>query len=283
VPVIFLEAVSKWKGYEPVRSFHSAGIPKDRLSDWDAAYSAAEKAFAEKDYVSALGLYARCVEIDPDYALAHYRMGQCYESLGDPQKANGSYAAANDLDRYLIRAPSTVNRFYDSLAASAPGRVFVIKTRELFERSSPAGVIGDELIGDQIHPTIDGQALMALEIVRTIYGSGLLAPKLRWRWDRLRSVGEMKRSLKVDAHAEVEMELALAGYVQRDYPKAAQFLEKAYALRPDSVFISSWLAWVYWKLGDRDKSIALYRRLAHDAPALSSAFFSRHPDIRSAL
>lgn len=283
IPVIFLEGVAKWRGYEPVRSFHGETLKGDGLNEWDAIFAQAGKAFAAGDYAAALVLYKRCIEADPDYALTYYRIAQIYEALGDPAKANEYYAIANDRDRYLIRAPSAVNAFYETVRADQPDGVYVIRTQKAFEEGAADGIIGDALIGDQIHPSVDGQALIALEIVRTMYEAGMVAPKSEWRWRGLRSAEEMKKELRFSPAAELEIDLAIAGYLQKDYRKSVGFLEKSAGLRPDSLFVKSWLAWTYWKLGERDKALAIYRALERESHSASQGFFARHPEIGQAL
>lgn len=283
VPVVFLESVAKWKGYEPVRSIHGTGVEAEQLAEWQKIFSAAQSAMAGKHYDEALSLYKRCLDLDSSYALTYYRMGQCYEELNDRDNANKYYSLGNDYDRYPIRAPSTVDQFYERLRKNGSAKgVFFVPTRKIFESRSPNGIITDELIGDQIHPSVDGQAIIALAIAEVMYENGMVAPKSSWRWDRLRPVEVMKKDLRLDNDGEVEVYLALAGYVKRDYAKAAQFLNKALALKKDSIFIRSWLAWAYWKLGDKDRAIALYSELSRENPVLAEPFLKKYPAIREA-
>ncbi|MCX5685863.1 MAG: tetratricopeptide repeat protein [Candidatus Omnitrophica bacterium] len=283
IPVIFFERIARWKGYEPIRPIHDPAITKDALALHDNLFSRAEEEFTKKRYAEALALYDRCARIDPMYALTYHRMAECRERLGEFSKANKFYSEANDLDRFPLRAPSDVNRFYESLRLQNLDKVHIIRTQELFEESSPDGIVGDELIGDQIHPTVDGQALMALEVVKLIYDNDMLAPKARWRWDRLRTAGEMKKSLNIDKDAEFEIELGLAGYVGHHYVKAREYLERALAIKPGSIFAKSWLAWAYWKSGEKRKAIDLYRQLYREAPAVTSEHLKNYPDIAAEM
>ncbi|MFA6142195.1 MAG: hypothetical protein WC738_02750 [Candidatus Omnitrophota bacterium] len=283
IPVIFFERIARWKGYEPIRPVHDPAITKDSLSLYNKLFAEAEEEFTKKRFAEALALYDRCAGIDPLYALAYHRMAECREGLGEFGKANELYSFANDLDRFPIRAPSDVNRFYESLRAQNLNKTYIIQTQELFESNSSNGIVGDELIGDQIHPTVDGQALMALEIVKIIYNKDLLVPKAEWRWDRLRDVKEMKKSLNLDRDAEFEIQLGLAGYVGRHYVKAREYLEKALAIKPDSVFVKSWLAWACWKSGEKKKAIELYRQLYRKVPSLASENLKKYPDIEAEL
>lgn len=283
IPVIFFERIAKYKGYEPIRPIHGPAVTKDNLVLYDKLFSDAEGSFVRKRYNEALSLYNRCAQIDPLYAMTYYRMAECCECLGEFGKANELYSEANDLDRFPVRAPTDVNRFYESLRAQNLDKVYMIRTQELFENNSPNGIVDDELIGDQIHPTVDGQALMALEIVRLIYDNDLLAPKAQWRWDRLRTVEEMRKGLSLDKDAEFEIQLGLAGYVGHHYVKACEYLEKALAIKPDSVFAKSWLAWACWKSGAKKKAIDLYGQLYQQAPGLTSEHLKKYPEIAAEL
>ncbi|MFA4980940.1 MAG: hypothetical protein WC592_00505 [Candidatus Omnitrophota bacterium] len=283
IPVIFFEGLSKWKGYEPVRPFHGRLMTPELLAAWSRGFDTAEADFRLGQYESALKMYAACKEADPEYALTYYRMGQCFEGLRQFSRANEYYATANDKDHYPIRAPAFVNRVYEKLRLSRVPRVYFIRTQKLFEERSPDGIIDDSLVIDQIHPTIEGQAMMALELARTIYDNGLLIPKDKWRWDRLRSAAEMKKSLRLDEDAEFDICLASAGYVARAYSKAAEFLEQAVKIRPRSVFARSWLAWSYWKDGSKAKAVNLYNELYRKAPDKASVFLDKYPEIRKAL
>ncbi len=283
VPVIFLESVSKWKDYEPVRSVHDPSVTGDRLIEESRIFRTAGDAFAYKRYDEALSLYNRCLDMDRRYALTYYRIGQCYENLGKFEKANEFYSLSNDEDHFPIRAPAAVNHFYEEIRMSGMRGVSVIQTQKLFEGNSPHGIIDDPLVIDQIHPSIEGQALMALEIVRKIYDAGLLAPREEWRWDRLQTVERMKARLNLDEEAKCDIYLSSAAYVKRHYARAAEFLEEALKIRPGSIFIRSWLAWTYWKLGEKARALDLYRQLYRDATDMTSKFLDSFPEIKKDL
>lgn len=283
IKTVFFEGVSKWTGFEPVRSVHSRSLTAGALDRWNDIDKTAEELYRDGKFAEASSLYRKCLELDDAYALTYYRIGQCREHMGDAAKANEYYALSNDKDCFPIRGPSAVNRFYESIRGADVKDVSVIRTREIFEQNSPGGMIGDDLVADQLHPTIKGQALMALEIVRLMYLDGLIVPKEEWRWDRLRSPGEMTEGLGLDDAFKFNMYIALAGYVERRYDKASEFLEKAVGIRPNSIFAQSWLAWAYWKQGEKEKALEIYRKLRSQAPDKAAVFFKEHPEIEKEL
>jgi tetratricopeptide (TPR) repeat protein len=153
----------------------------------------------------------------------------------------------------------------------------------LIEEHSPDGIVGATLTIDQIHPSPEGQALMALEVAKIMYNNGMLVPRKDWRWDKLRSAEEMKKSLGLDDESMFHVYTGTASYLAKHYYQAAKALEKALAIRPGFVFVRSWLAWTYWKMGERDKAIVLYRELYREKPSSAAVFFKRHPEIKELL
>lgn len=283
IPVVFLEGVSRWRGFGLGMSMHDPSLKSAALESWNKNFAGAEELFAQGRYSDAIELYDKCVGSDPFYAMEYYRIAECHEGLKSFGKANEFYALANDHDCFPIRGPSEVNRFYENLCVPNMQGVYIVKTQDVFEKQSPDGVVDGTLISDQVHPTIKGQAIIALEIVKIIYENDMLAQKGQWRWDRLRTTEEMRKSLGLDKEAEFKIELGSANYVKRYYPKAAEFLENALAIKPDSIFAKSWLAWTYWKEGSGDKAMELYRQLQRDAPASAAKFFERHPEIKKEM
>ncbi|MBI5144530.1 MAG: tetratricopeptide repeat protein [Candidatus Omnitrophica bacterium] len=283
VPIIFFEGLSRWKDYEPVVSLHDAALTKDMLLAWERYFSEAESLFAREEHNKALALYYKCIDIDPSYALAYYRAAECYERLGQFDKANKNYILANDNDYFPLHAPSLVNRFYENIRTADMKGVDVIQTQKLFEENSPNGIVDENLTIDQIHPSPEGQALMALEIAKVIYKNNLLAPREKWQWNKLRSINEMKKTLYLDSERMFHIYTGTASYLTKHYREAAKFLEKASTIKPKSVFVRSWLAWTYWKMGELEKAMVLYRDLYRERPSLASAFFKKHPDIEELL
>lgn len=62
--------------------------------------------FQESDYLKAIVLIERALEIDPYFAVAHYNLGRCYEQIAESEKAIQSYSKSlslnsDDADCYL--------------------------------------------------------------------------------------------------------------------------------------------------------------------------------------
>jgi len=279
LPVIFLEGISNFKEYYPNESTHSPSLTAPNLFAWEEVHQKAERAFSDKNYVEAAKLYQKSLELDPEYAMTYYRLGQCYENLSEFGKANEYYLTANDKDRVPLRAPSEVNRFYDSLEREKLKGITVIKTKGLFEQYSPNGIIDGKLLLDPVHPTVDGQALMSLEIVKSIYTQGWVAPKASWHWDQLGPTDDYEKELGLDQDFKFNIYLNKAIFVGRFYSKAVEYSEKALAIRPDSIEAKRQLAWTYWRMGNKEKASTLYQEIYEKWPGSLLELFKKYPEL----
>ncbi len=96
------------------------------------------------------------------------------ESDGEYDKARELYYQAKDLDVIRFRAPEALNNIITGLGKKY--NVPVVPMREYFEKNSPNGLIGDNLMLEHLHPNLNGYFLMADAFFNTIRKDGLIAP-----------------------------------------------------------------------------------------------------------
>jgi tetratricopeptide (TPR) repeat protein len=72
--------------------------------------------------------------------------------------ADSLFRLAKDLDALRFRAPEKINNVIDDLGRKF--HVLTVPIDSLFDSESPGGVVGDNLIVDQLHPNIKGQELI---------------------------------------------------------------------------------------------------------------------------
>lgn len=136
-----------------------------RLSDGDRAKL---KTLLGSSTVSDL---EQAVKLQPDNALAHYRLGKAKQSANDAKGAIEAFQRAMDLDPMPWRPPGpSVQALRD--AAARPGATLCDLQRSFREASAAPGdeqgAIGWDLMDDHVHPTLRGQELVARSIVRTM-------------------------------------------------------------------------------------------------------------------
>jgi len=92
IPLAVLLVFCHWPFYAKGRTF-------------DASYTALGIAAAESGhYQKAVDYYGRALEINPDYASAHYNLGNAYLALKKYDRAEAAFSRAVELDRHLVQA-----------------------------------------------------------------------------------------------------------------------------------------------------------------------------------
>ncbi len=96
--------------------------------------------------------------LDTSSADQVYRKAVNVLASGRPHEADSLFRLAKDLDLLRFRAPEAMNDLIVRLGIefSAP----VVNMDSVFRMHSPAGIIGDNLMTDHLHPTLEGYQLM---------------------------------------------------------------------------------------------------------------------------
>ena len=138
VPVALCTLVSNLAGFYPLRSQGPVPPPGAVLADY------------------------------PQHAALHFDAGLAHQAAGDSAAALAALVRARDLDGIHLRACSPFNHTIRTLAAESGA--ILIDVEQAFAAHAPAGLVGDELITEYLHPTVRGHYLIAQTIM-----TGLLA------------------------------------------------------------------------------------------------------------
>lgn len=281
VDVLFVSLPSNLHEIPPALSIHGAGLRPEQLHQWKREFDRAGELEKEKQVQAALEGYQRAVHIDPAYAELWYRMGLLDEQLGDFESAKTAFVKARDSDAMPFRAKSSLNEVIRELTEKH-GLMFVDLVR-IFEGISPHGILGSDLIYDNVHPTVQAQQLIADEISRALAAHGKIAPAEAWQWQALESAREDKESEEwkvegsVNAYRYVLRGLTLWG--QRRYAEAVPDLEKGLELMPKFIESYGFLGDAYWHLGQTQKAVDLFQKLAQEDPGLFKTLLTKYPEI----
>jgi tetratricopeptide (TPR) repeat protein len=88
-----------------------------------------------------------------------YDKAKALYEKGDTLGAKKQFVYAKDLDGLKFRAPSEINRIIEDLPNEFPN-VELVRTHEEFERASPDGIIGHNLMLEHLHPNQKGYFIM---------------------------------------------------------------------------------------------------------------------------
>ena len=103
----------------------------------------------------------------PQHAALHFDAGLAHQAAGDSAQALAAFVRARDLDGIHLRACSPFNRTIRTLAAESGA--ILIDVEQAFAAHAPAGLVGDELITEYLHPTVWGHYLIARTIMTSLF------------------------------------------------------------------------------------------------------------------
>ncbi len=95
-----------------------------------------------------------------------------YEHRGEYKEAKNLYYKAKDLDGIRFRASEEINDIINNLATKY--NAYLVKMKPIFEKNSPNGIIGDNLLTEHVHPNVDGYFLMADAFYNSLIESSIL-------------------------------------------------------------------------------------------------------------
>jgi tetratricopeptide (TPR) repeat protein len=108
-----------------------------------------------------------------------YKQAVNLESEGNFEKARELYYRAKDLDVIRFRSPEDFNIMLHRLGDKY--HCPVVGMKEVFERNSPKGIIGNNLMVEHLHPNINGYFLMADAFFNSMRDNGFISTS----WDTL--------------------------------------------------------------------------------------------------
>jgi len=199
VPVVITTLVSNEKDLSPLRSAHEKGLSPQALEQWAKTWNRAVEAQKRGDLARAAELLRKSLEIDDEYAEAYFRLARAEAAQGRWKKARENFRKALEYDVLRFRAPPEFNEIIRKAVArfaESETPVVLADIAPVFEKNSPGGVIGYELITDHLHPNTRGNLLIAETICRALAQSPL-ADRFGPRWDfsRIRSLGEYEKDV----------------------------------------------------------------------------------------
>lgn len=106
------------------------------------------------------------LDTTPQSARAHFFLGKLLAATNRGQDAHDQFVLARDLDTMPWRAP-TASQAALREAAQEEGAL-LCDVEALFRDRSPEEGIGWELMLDHVHPTVQGQALIAEAVIRSM-------------------------------------------------------------------------------------------------------------------
>lgn len=169
--VLLATVAANLRDCPPFGSLHRAGLSEADQARWERAYAAGTEAEAAGHPADALTHFATAAALDDHFAELHYRAGRCDVALGRFEPARQELLRARDWDALQFRADSRLNDIVRTVAAALDDHsTRLVDVERAFAESpwSDHQLPGERLFLDHVHPTFDGDYLLARALVPTV-------------------------------------------------------------------------------------------------------------------
>lgn len=297
VPLILCTLPSNLSGVSPFKSQHREQLAEQDWARWRAFYDKGFHALNQNNWSLAVEAFSAAEQIDAEFAELHYYKAQALAQLGQDKASKQSYQRAKQEDIVPLRALDEFNQVLREVAQSAD--VVLADVDRFVNRVSPGGIPGNNLFVDHVHPTIEGQQLVAWVILEAAVDAGLVplqqsdwltaqvdareylraqdeATSPRYRAMGLWGVGRLY--YWAGKHPEAFVALEAAWQEVKDIPEiprklgllevergnanaALEYFSAAESMEPDHPWSLLGMAQAYTLLGEAEEALAVLERL----------------------
>jgi tetratricopeptide (TPR) repeat protein len=203
------------------------------------------------------------------------------------EKAKEEYFKAKDYDVVRFRASEDINKIIAHLADSL--ELYHLSLQSLFEKYSPQGIIGDNLMTDHLHPNVDGYFLMAEGFLHALRDHGMIDTdwdstrvkpwtyyRYNWGFTELDSMIAVLRIKHLKAGWPFQPETTVNNFRTTYTPKgmidSLAFASIMY-MDVNSSMVHKKLADHYESIGDLSRASKEYLSLAYISPSDVSSYY----------
>ncbi|MFQ5732537.1 MAG: SGNH/GDSL hydrolase family protein [Planctomycetaceae bacterium] len=200
VPVILVLPPSNLRRCPPFKSEHKAGLSAAERKRMQTLVVRARTLY-HTDVAGAVSLLEQAVAIDDEYARSIYLLATWYDAIwqrtGNTEmrsKARDAYRKARELDICPLRMIAPLEAAMRRVAGQTGTPL--IDAHALLEADVPAGILGDELLVDHIHPSpIKGHQKIARALAKKLQELGVFHPARDWATNRQSAFQKHRDSL----------------------------------------------------------------------------------------
>lgn len=214
----------------PFKSEHAEGMDGESMARWNQAMAAARQEVLDGDVDGALEQMETARDIDPHHAAGLFAIGTFLAEQGRFDEARTAFEQARDEDVCPLRILGEMGDVVREVAAQR--RLGLTDFEAVADRHTPDGIPGSDLFLDHVHPTIEGNGLLARSILDDLIENLVVVPSAGWN-ETVYNVVEERILAGVDdndralALMKLSKVLGWAGKIQDSWRLAQQAVQLA--------------------------------------------------------
>jgi tetratricopeptide (TPR) repeat protein len=242
----------------PFKSEHGGDLDGEALDRWNEATASAREAAAAGDIEGALKHLETARTIDPHYAAGQFAVGALLVQEGRLDQARAAFEQARDEDICPLRMLGEMGDVVREVAADRG--LGLTDFEEIADLNAADGIPGQDLFLDHVHPTIEGNGLLARSILDDLIRDKVVIPTAEWNGVVFESIreqilGGVDDSDRAQALMKLSKVLGWAGKMR----EAFRLAQQAVALVPTDSGIQYQAGLTAQLVGRPDEAIIHYR------------------------
>lgn len=160
---------------------------------WGKEFKDGKKKYLTSKYSEAVASFTRAYKIAPLHAETYFWLARAYENINDSTAALHYYVKAKDQDYNPFRAITDFNNTLRTITKKN-SEVVLLDMEQLMNTYALRGIPGFDLFLDYVHPTKEGNMVIAREVANQIINSNLISIPPSAQSISLHEVKEINRS-----------------------------------------------------------------------------------------
>ncbi len=228
--IVFITQASNIKDCSPFKSEHDPGLSDEDIVRLKKLLAGGVSAETPQE---ALVFFDKAAAIDGRFAQLHYLRGLALYDLGRFDEARAALIKARDEDICPLRAPTRLVEIVERAAAKHDTPL--VDFARLAEEQSEHGITDNELFLDHVHPTIEGNRMLAMAILDELASQSIL--KIDAAWDDSAALSikrQVEQGIDTTKHAHALRTMAQVFAWAGKFNEAEDMARRAIQLQPDN-------------------------------------------------
>jgi len=263
--LIFVTPASNIGDFSPFKSEPSYNLSPLEISQVETFKNALTTALDESDYLRAETIAKEALAIDDRDPELLYLHAQALRALERIDEARSAFIQSRDEDVCPLRALTPVRKIVTEVAQTK--NTGFVDFVQIVNEKSPNRIPGSELFLDHVHPTIDGNQLLALAIVQEMLQEEMLSQSATWNEDIIAEIsGELKNSLDQKTHAIALRNLSKVLMWGGKNDEAKRLVNLAASMNPEDSEAHAQEGILLWRAGNKEEAIVRFQEAERLAP-----------------
>ena len=256
--VILVTPASNIGDFSPFKSEPSEHLSALEISRVETFKKSLRTALEEGNYIQAEAIAKEALTIDrrdPDLLYLH---AESLHGLKRFDEARSAFIKSRDEDVCPLRALTPVRKIVKNVSETK--NTSFVDFVQIVNENSPNGIPGSELFLDHVHPTIEGNRLLALAIIQEIIQDGLISQSANWNEDLIEEISsELINSLDEKTHAIALRNLAKVLMWGGKNEEAERLVNLAVSMIPEDSEAHAQEGILLWRSGDKEAAVIRFR------------------------